>query len=121
MSINADQPVIEVLLVEDNLGDIQLTMEGLAEGIVRPHVSVVRDGEEAMEYLKQQGRYSNAPRPRLILLDLNLPKKNGREVLAELKVDPALKTIPVVVLSTSKSEQDIQTSYGLHVNCYLVK
>src|SRR5437867_1043762 len=121
MSIDAEKPAIEVLLVEDNLADIQLTMEGLAEGNVRPNVSIVRDGEDAMKFLKHEGRYSNAPRPQLILLDLNLPKKNGREVLAELKKNPDLKRIPVIVLSTSRAAKDIQATYGLHANCYLVK
>jgi two-component system, chemotaxis family, response regulator Rcp1 len=122
MSTDAGKPaIIEVLLVEDNLADIQLTTEGLAEGKVRPNVSIVRDGEEAMEFLKQEGRYAGAPRPQLILLDLNLPKKNGREVLAELKKDPDLKRIPVIVLSTSRAPNDIQATYGLHANCYVVK
>ena len=121
MSIDIQKPPIEVLLVEDNLADIQLTTEGLAEGNIRPNVTVVRDGEEAMKYLKRNGRYSEAPRPQLILLDLNLPKKSGREVLAELKQDPDLKCIPVLVLSTSRAPQDIQSSYRLHANCYLVK
>jgi chemotaxis family two-component system response regulator Rcp1 len=121
MSINAGRTAIEVLLVEDNLADIQLTMEGLAEGNIRPHVNIVRDGEAAMEFLTRKGRYADAPRPQLILLDLNLPKKSGQEVLAELKSDPALKSIPVVVLSTSRAPLDIQISYGLHANCYLAK
>jgi CheY-like chemotaxis protein len=110
-----------VLLVEDNLADIQLTIEALAEGNIRPNLNVVRDGEEAMEYLRQNGHYAGAPRPQLVLLDLNLPRKNGREVLAELKEDPDLKSIPVLILSTSQAPQDIQESYGLHANCYLVK
>ena len=100
-------------------------MDGLAEGTIRTHVTAVRDGEEAMKYLRQEDRYAIAPRPQPILLDLNLPKKNGREVLAELRQDPELKSIPVVVLgtctSTSRAPLDIRMSYRLHANCYLVK
>jgi CheY-like chemotaxis protein len=121
MRVKVERSTIEVLLVEDNLADIQLTMEGLAEGNIRPHVNFVRDGEAAMEFLRRKGQYANAPRPQLILLDLNLPKKSGQEVLAELKSDAALKSIPVVVLTTSTAPLDIQVSYGLHANCYLAK
>jgi chemotaxis family two-component system response regulator Rcp1 len=111
----------ELLLVEDNPGDVRLTMEALKEAKVINNLSVVRDGEEAMEVLRQQGKYANAPRPDLVLLDLNLPKKGGLEVLAEIKQDPELKQIPVVVLTTSQAEQDVLRTYELHANCYIVK
>ena len=112
---------IEILLVEDNPGDARLTLEALREAKVRNHIHVVEDGVEAMEYLRRQGRYSEAPRPDLILLDLNLPKKDGREVLAEVKADPVLKRIPVVVLTTSRAEEDVLRAYDLHANCYVTK
>ena len=121
MTTDVQKPAVEVLLVEDNLADIQLTMEAFAEGSIRTNLNVVRNGEEAMEYLTRNGHYANTPRPQLILLDLNLENKNGREVLAELKEDPDLKCIPVLVLSTSQAPQDIQECYNLHTNCYLVK
>ena len=112
---------IEILLVEDNPGDVRLTLEALKEGKVRNNMSVVSDGMEALAFLRRQGKYSEAPRPDLILLDLNLPKKDGREVLGEIKLDEALKRIPVVVLTTSKAEEDILRSYDLHANCYITK
>jgi CheY-like chemotaxis protein len=114
------QPV-EILLVEDNAGDILLTQEVLREGKVVNRLNIVRDGVEAIEFLRRQGRFAAAPRPDLILLDLNLPRKDGREVLAEVKSDPDLRRIPVVVLTTSKAEEDVLQSYDLHANCYITK
>ncbi|MBA7664566.1 Response regulator rcp1 [subsurface metagenome] len=112
---------IEILLVEDNPGDVRLTREAFKEGKVLNNLSVVEDGAEAMAFLRQQGKYADVPRPDLILLDLNLPKKDGREVLPEIKGDTNLKRIPVVVLTTSKAEQDILKTYNLHANCYVTK
>jgi chemotaxis family two-component system response regulator Rcp1 len=112
---------IEILLVEDNLGDIRLTREVFKECKVLNNLSVTEDGEEAMAFLRRQGPYAKVTRPDLVLLDLNLPKKSGREVLAELKADPVLRRIPVVVLTTSSAETDIVKSYELHANCYLTK
>jgi CheY-like chemotaxis protein len=111
----------EILLVEDNLGDVRLTQEALKEGKVHNNLSVVADGVEAMAYLRQQGRFRTAARPDIILLDLNLPKKNGREVLAEIKQDGELKHIPVVILTTSKADEDVLKSYNLYANCYITK
>jgi len=121
MSARSDGEPIEILLVEDNLGDIRLTEEIFKECKVFNHLSVVRDGEEAMAWLRREGRYAASPRPDLILLDLNLPKKGGREVLAEVKVDADLRRIPIVVLTTSSADRDIVKSYDLHANCYLTK
>lgn len=112
---------IEILLVEDNPGDVDLAREGLEEGKVRNNLYVAVDGEEAMAFLRKQGKYANAVRPDLILLDLNLPRKDGREVLAEVKADDSLKDIPIVVLTTSQSEEDILKSYKLHANCFITK
>lgn len=112
---------IEILLVEDNPGDVRLTREALKEAKVRNQLHVVDDGVKALEFLRRQPDYATAPRPDLILLDLNLPKKDGREVLAEIKADPELRTIPVVVLTTSQAEEDILRSYNLHANCYVPK
>jgi len=112
---------IEILLVEDNPGDIRLTIESFKEGKVLNKLNVVKDGVEAMEFLHKQGKFSKAVRPDLILLDLNLPKKDGREVLAEIKGDLGLRCIPVIILTTSKSEQDILETYDLHANCYITK
>jgi chemotaxis family two-component system response regulator Rcp1 len=112
---------IEILLVEDSPGDVRLIQEALQEGKVRNTMSVVGDGVEALACLHKQGRYARAKRPGLILLDLNLPKKNGFEVLREIKADEALKRIPVVVLTTSQSEQDIVKSYNLYANAYITK
>ena len=112
---------IEILLVEDNPGDIRLTKEALKEAKVLNTLTVVQDGVEALTCLRRQGQYADAKRPDLILLDLNLPKKDGREVLAEIKNDEALKFIPVVILTTSQDEQDVLKSYGLHANCYITK
>jgi CheY-like chemotaxis protein len=107
--------------VEDSPGDVRLTREALKEGKVRNNLSVVNDGVEAMEFLRRQGKYAEAPRPDIVLLDLNMPRKDGREVLAEMKSDESLKRIPVVILTTSEAEQDILKTYDLHANCYLTK
>jgi CheY-like chemotaxis protein len=112
---------IEILLVEDNAADVRLTEEALKEGKVRNNLHVARDGMEALEFLRRQGKHANATRPDLILLDLNLPRRDGREVLAEIKNDSELKMIPVVVLTTSSAEADILKSYKLHANCYITK
>ena len=112
---------VEILLVEDNAGDYRLTQEALREGKVYNNLSWARDGVEALEFLKRRGKFADAPRPDIILLDLNLPKKDGREVLAEIKSDEDLRSIPVVVLTTSKAEGDVLRSYDLHANCYVTK
>ena len=112
---------IEILLVEDNPGDVRLETEAFKEGKLFNHVSVVRDGAEAMEFLRRKGKFVDVETPDLILLDLNLPKKDGREVLAEIKADDDLRRIPVVVLTTSRSEEDVLRSYNLHANAYIVK
>ena len=112
---------IDILLVEDNPGDVRLTREALKEGKVLNTLQVVGDGIEALEYLRHAGVYAKSPHPDIILLDLNLPRKDGREVLAEIKNDPALRRIPVVILTTSKAEEDIITSYDLHANCFITK
>ena len=112
---------IEILLVEDNDGDVFLTQEALRSAKVTNRLSVVHDGVEAMEFLRQSGKYAQAPRPDLILLDLNMPRMDGREVLAAIKPDPDLRQIPVVVLTSSKAEQDVLRAYDLHANCYIVK
>lgn len=112
---------IEILLVEDNLGDVRLTQEALREGKVRNHLNVAADGVEALAFLRREGQHATAPQPDLILLDLNLPKKSGPEVLAEIKADPELRRIPVVILTVSKAEEDVLKSYNLHANCYITK
>jgi CheY-like chemotaxis protein len=112
---------IEVLLVEDDPGDVLLIEEAFEFNKVRNNLSVVSDGVEALEYLRAEGAYAGAERPGLILLDLNLPRKDGREVLAEVKEDPELRSIPVVVLTTSKAEEDVLRSYDLHANAYVTK
>jgi two-component system, chemotaxis family, response regulator Rcp1 len=112
---------IEILLVEDNPGDVRLAIEALRESKVRNNLHVARDGVEGLAFLRRQEAYADAPRPDLILLDLNLPRKDGREVLAEIKADPALHTIPVVILTTSRAEQDVLRSYELQANCYITK
>ncbi|MBI4509051.1 MAG: response regulator [Deltaproteobacteria bacterium] len=112
---------IEILLVEDNPGDVDLTLEALREGKIRNNLRVVTDGVEAIAYLRRQGVHVGAARPDLILLDLNLPKKDGREVLAEVKGDPDLQRIPVIVLTSSDSDQDVMQSYSAHANCYIKK
>ena len=112
---------IEILLVEDNPADVRLTIEALHDGKVANNMTVAMDGEEALACLRREGQWEKAARPDVILLDLNLPRKDGREVLAEIKSDPSLRRIPVVVLTTSAAEQDVLRSYDLHANCYVRK
>ena len=112
---------IEILLVEDSPSDTELTLEALRDFKVRNHVNVVEDGVQAMQFLRRQAPYDKAPRPDLIMLDLNLPRKDGREVLAEIKGDDHLKSIPIVVLTTSRADQDILRAYQLNANCYINK
>ena len=118
--VDENRPV-EILLVEDNPGDERLTREALKEGKVYSNLHWVKDGVEAMQFLRRQGKYTAVPRPDIILLDLNLPKKDGREVLEDIKSDESLKRIPVVVLTTSKAEEDVLRTYNLHANCYVTK
>jgi two-component system, chemotaxis family, response regulator Rcp1 len=120
MSTDQGRP-IEILLVEDSPSDTDLTLEALKDFKVRNHVSLVEDGVQALQFLRREGSFAQAPRPDLIMLDLNLPRKDGREVLAEIKADDQLKTIPVVVLTTSRAEQDILRAYQLNANCYINK
>ena len=120
----SDQPLmrpIEILLIEDSPGDVRLTQEALKDAKVRNNLFVVDDGEEALALLHRQGAYDGSPRPDLILLDLNLPRKDGREVLTEIKDDPQLRRIPVVVLTSSRAEEDILKSYDMHANAYITK
>ena len=112
---------IDILLVEDDPGDVLMTREAFEHHKIRNALHVARDGVEALEFLKRKGRFGQAPRPDLILLDLNLPRKDGREVLGEIKQDPDLRTIPVVVLTTSEADEDIVRSYDLHANAYVTK
>jgi CheY-like chemotaxis protein len=112
---------IDILLVEDNPGDSRLALEALKESKLRNNLHIVTDGMEAMDFLYKKGKYEQVPRPDLILLDLNLPKKDGREVLAEIKSDPDLKRIPVVILTISKAEEDVLKTYNLHANCFITK
>jgi chemotaxis family two-component system response regulator Rcp1 len=112
---------VEILLVEDNAGDVRLAREGLRECKLLNNLSVAEDGVKALAFLRQEGEYARAPRPDLIMLDLNLPRKDGREVLKEIKEDDELKSIPVVILTTSKAEEDVVKSYALHANCYVTK
>jgi CheY-like chemotaxis protein len=112
---------IEILLIEDNPGDVRLTQEALRESKVINNLTVVADGVQALDFLRQTGRYAGATRPDLILLDLNLPRKDGREVLEEIKADPNLKRIPVVVITSSSLEEDVLRTYNLHANCYISK
>ena len=121
MEINDNKKSADILLVEDNPGDVRLIQEACREIKSTHHIHVVRDGEEAMEFLKKKGEFSEAPRPNLILLDLNLPKKSGYEVLADIKEDPVLKSIPVVVLTSSDAEQDMLKTGKLNVNGYVIK
>src|SRR5450755_3495708 len=120
-SIGTNASATEVLLVEDSAGDVRLTQEAFKDAKVHVNLHVAADGVAAMAFLARQGEYANAPRPDLILLDLNLPKKDGREVLEEIKGSPVLKSIPVVILTTSAAEADILRSYQLHANCYITK
>lgn len=119
--IHASVTPIQVLLVEDNPGDVRLTREAFRDAKVHLEMHVVNDGVEAMDFLNRRAAYADCPRPDLILLDLNLPRKDGRDVLAEIKADPLLKSIPVVILTTSASDVDIESSYLLHANCYISK
>jgi chemotaxis family two-component system response regulator Rcp1 len=112
---------VSILLVEDNPGDVRLTAEALKEAKVHNHLYVVEDGVEAMAFLRREGTYADAPRPDIILLDLNLPRKDGREVLTEMKADRVFGHIPVVILTTSEAEQDVLETYNLHANCYITK
>src|ERR1700730_13345766 len=120
-SIGTDAEPIEILLVEDSPGDVRLTREAFKDAKVHINLNVASDGAEAMDFLRREGKYADVPRPDLILLDLNLPKKDGREVLEEIKENPSLKSIPVVILTTSAAEEDILRSYLLHANCYITK
>lgn len=121
MSTRAAARPVEVLLVEDNPGDVRLTREALRDGKVSNNLSVVQDGVEAMRFLRREGPYADAPRPDVVLLDLNLPKKDGRQVLQDIKGDEALRTIPVVILTSSEAERDISGAYALQANCYITK
>ena len=112
---------IQILLVEDNPGDVRLTREVLKEGRINNTLNVVEDGVEAMAFLRHEGAYADAEQQDLVLLDLNLPKKDGREVLAEMKADPTLRRIPVIILTSSSAELDILGAYDLHANCYITK
>ena len=118
---NESGHAIEILLVEDNPGDVRLTREALKEAKIRNRLSVAGDGVEVMAFLRREGVYSTAPRPDIVLLDLNLPRKDGRQVLADVKADPELRRIPVVILTTSKAEEDILKTYDLHANCFITK
>jgi two-component system, chemotaxis family, response regulator Rcp1 len=114
-------PHFEILLVEDNPGDVLLTKEAFREGGFKHRLSTVQDGEEALLFLKKLPPFENAPRPDVVLLDLNMPRKDGRELLADVKSDPSLMLIPIIVLTTSEADQDIRNAYLLHANCYLTK
>jgi two-component system, chemotaxis family, response regulator Rcp1 len=119
--MRASGPAIEILLVEDNPGDIRLTQEAMKDARVANNLHVVRNGEDAMDFLLQRGPFATAPRPDIILLDLNLPRKDGREVLEEIKQHQTLLAIPVVILTTSEAEEDVLCAYNLHANCYITK
>lgn len=119
--MDAPSKAVEILLIEDNPGDARLAREALRDAKVRNNLSWVPDGVEGMAYLKREGKYSQSPRPDLILLDLNLPRKDGREVLSEIKADESLRRIPVVILTTSQAEEDILRAYHLNANCYITK
>ncbi len=119
-SVTSGRP-IEILLVEDSATDVMLTEEALQHAKMRNNLHVVKDGVEAMAFLRKEGKYTAVPYPDLVLLDLNMPRKDGREVLAEVKADPKLKNIPVVVLTTSQAQEDVLKAYGLHANCYIAK
>lgn len=119
--MRATNAPIDILLVEDSPGDVRLTQEALAEGKIRTNLHVATDGEQALQFLRRQEPYADAPRPDLIMLDLNLPRVDGREVLANIKADSSLRLIPVVVLTTSSANEDIHRVYGLNANCYITK
>jgi CheY-like chemotaxis protein len=121
MNANQRAESVQILLVEDSPGDARLAQEGLSQCQIQSTLHIVEDGVKAMAFLNRQGQYAKAPRPDLILLDLNLPRKDGREVLREIKASPGLKTIPVVILTTSKAADDINETYSLHANCYVTK
>ncbi len=121
MQVQPTAKPVDVLLVEDDPGDVLLTQETLLGSKIRTNLHVVSDGVEALAFLRKEGQYHGVPRPDLILLDLNMPRKDGREVLADIKEDPDLKTIPVAVLTTSSQDEDILKSYELHANCYITK
>jgi chemotaxis family two-component system response regulator Rcp1 len=121
MTTNHTPALVEVLLVDDDPMDIRLTLEVLKRSKLHARISTAADGVEAMEFLRQQGPYANAPRPDLILLDVNMPRKNGLEALTEIKEDPALRHIPVVILTTSEADQDIHRAYHGHANCFITK
>jgi chemotaxis family two-component system response regulator Rcp1 len=121
MGMKAVGEMVDILLVEDNEGDARLAKEAMRDSKIRNTLHHVTDGEEALAFLRKEGKYSQVPRPDLILLDLNLPKKDGRQVLAEIKVDEDLKRIPVVILTVSSAEEDILKVYNLHANCYITK
>jgi CheY-like chemotaxis protein len=118
---NVSAKPVELLLIEDNPGDVRLTREALKNSDINVHLSVARDGVEAMDFLRRSGPFADAPKPDLVLLDLNLPRKNGREVLSEIKSDPELKRIPVLIMTTSRAEQDVNRAYHLNANCYITK
>ncbi len=119
-TVGASRPII-ILMAEDNPNDVLITKEGLGTAKMLNTLHVVEDGMEAMDFLSQKGKYANAPRPDLVLLDLNMPRKNGQEVLAEIKANDNLRNIPVLILTTSRAEEDIVKAYGLHANCYISK
>jgi chemotaxis family two-component system response regulator Rcp1 len=121
MSSRTNGKPIEILLVEDNPGDVRLTIEALKDAKVANNLNVVGDGVEALAFLRREAKYEDAPRPDLILLDLNLPRKDGRDVLSEIKADASLRRIPVVVLTTSQAEEDVLRAYNLNANCYISK
>lgn len=121
MILKQNPEPIEILLVEDSPDDAELTVEALKSTKMNYHLRIVEDGEQAMQFLRQEGTFASAPRPGLIILDLKLPRKDGREVLAEIKSDPELRRIPVIVLTTSQAEKDILNAYDKHANCYITK
>ena len=121
MNLSSTPQPREVLIVEDNPGDVELAIEALEDSQMRNHLHAVEDGVEALAFLRREGVYLNAPRPDLILLDLNLPRKSGQEVLAEIKADVDLRRIPVIILTTSQAHEDIIKAYNLHANCYVTK
>jgi two-component system, chemotaxis family, response regulator Rcp1 len=121
MNNHLSSKIMEILLVEDNPGDIRLAREAFKESKVKTRLHIANDGIEALDFLLKKGKYIDVPKPDIILLDLNLPQKDGREVLSELKIDDALKRIPVIILTTSNSEEDIFKCYNLHANCYITK